>query len=99
MYKKYLIKVLKKGIKRDIGRNNKGRITSRHKGGGLKPKIKFISYNLYQNVSNKFTVYGETYNKLRGLPLFLCKTAQDTFYFSKGVRFNTFNKEMQNNIL
>ena len=37
-------KALTKGGKRDMGRNNQGRITTRHKGGGNKRKYRFIDF-------------------------------------------------------
>ena len=37
-------KALTKGGKRDMGRNNQGRITTRHKGGGNKRKYRMIDF-------------------------------------------------------
>jgi large subunit ribosomal protein L2 len=42
-------KALMKGRKRDVGRNNAGRITMRHKGGGVKKTFRYVDfmYNKY----------------------------------------------------
>ena len=40
-------KSLTKGIKRNFGRNNQGRITARHRGGGHKRLYRIISFNRY----------------------------------------------------
>lgn len=48
--KTFKIKKLTKGFKRSNGRNNKGRITVRHRGGGHKRLYRIISFNRSQNI-------------------------------------------------
>jgi len=50
--KKSLLKSLIKGKKNTAGRNNEGKITSFHKGGGHKKKYRNIDYNFSENKIN-----------------------------------------------
>jgi large subunit ribosomal protein L2 len=46
---KVLLKIKTKGFKRSSGRNNSGRITVAHKGGGHKRRYRFINFFRYKN--------------------------------------------------
>lgn len=45
------LKSLIKGKKQNAGRNNSGRITVRHRGGGVKRHYRFVNHNLEQNIT------------------------------------------------
>ena len=46
-------KALTKGVKRSVGRNNQGRLTTRHKGGGHKRRFRVIDFKYNTNPTKK----------------------------------------------
>ena len=50
------LKSIKKGFKRSSGRNNQGKITIRHRGGGNKRKLYIVDF--YRNIKGTFIVCG-----------------------------------------
>lgn len=67
------VKSLTKGIKRNFGKNNYGRITVRHRGGGHKQLYRIISFNRY-NVNG--TVQTIEYDPNRSANIALIKNAE-----------------------
>jgi len=50
------IKSIKKGFRRSSGRNNQGKITTRHRGGGFKRKLFVVDF--FRNIQGDFIVCG-----------------------------------------
>ncbi len=79
-YKKYF---LKQGKHRISGRNNQGRITVRHRGGGVSRQVYFINF-LRSNVNNSYVVCGFVW-RINKSSLVVLRTLDDTF----GKKFST----------
>ena len=73
------LKALTKAKKQNAGRNNSGRITVRHRGGGVKRHYRLMSYRLPANMT--FTVEEIEYDPNRSARIARVKDAQGTYYY------------------
>lgn len=88
------LKSLTKAKKQRAGRNNAGRITVRHRGGGVKRHYRLVSYTLPADMT--FTVEEIEYDPNRSARIARVKDAKGTFYYVladttmiKGATFQT----------
>ncbi|MBR3164417.1 50S ribosomal protein L2 [Candidatus Saccharibacteria bacterium] len=65
--------------KQRAGRNNKGRITVRHRGGGVKRHYRLMTYNLPENL--KLTVEEIEYDPNRSARIARVKDQNDVYYY------------------
>ena len=88
--------------KQQAGRNNQGRITVRHRGGGVKRHYRIITYKLPQNLT--FTVEEIEYDPNRSARIARVKDEKGVYYYviadtkmTKGTKFKTGNEvEVEN---
>lgn len=80
--------------KQQAGKNNQGRITVRHRGGGVKRHYRLVSYNLPKNLT--FTVEEIEYDPNRSARIARVKDENGTYYYviadtkmTKGSTFKT----------
>lgn len=80
--------------KQQAGRNNKGRITVRHRGGGVKRHYRIITYKLPANLT--FTVEEIEYDPNRSARIARVKDENNVYYYviadtkmTKGTKFKT----------
>ena len=80
--------------KQMAGKNNQGRITVRHRGGGVKRHYRIVTYSL--PVDSKFTVMEIEYDPNRSARIARVKDQNDTYYYviadnnmKKGMTFET----------
>lgn len=72
-------KQFKKGRKRISGRNNQGKITIRHRGGGIKRKFFYIDF--FRNFSiEEFEVFGFSYTTFNKSSVAILKNPQNELY-------------------
>ena len=83
--------------KQQAGRNNQGRITVRHRGGGVKRHYRIVTYKLPQNL--KFTVEEIEYDPNRSARIARVKDQNGVYYYviadtkmTKGTTFKTGNE-------
>ena len=88
------LKSLTKAKKQNAGRNNQGRITVRHRGGGVKRHYRLMTYSLPKGYT--FTVEEIEYDPNRSARIARVKDQQGTFYYvladttmTKGTTFKT----------
>ena len=88
------MKSLTKAKKQNAGRNNQGRITVRHRGGGVKRHYRLLTHDLPKNL--KFTVMEIDYDPNRAARIARIKDEHDTYYYvvadtnmQKGATFQT----------
>lgn len=88
------LKSLTKAKKQNAGRNNSGRITVRHRGGGVKRHYRLVSYSLPANTT--FTVEEIEYDPNRSARIARVKDTKGTYYYvladtamTKGATFTT----------
>ena len=93
------LKSLTKAKKQQAGKNNQGRITVRHRGGGVKRHYRIMTYNLPDN--SKFTVEEIEYDPNRSARIARVKDENGTYYYvladtkmAKGTTFKT-GKEIE----
>lgn len=80
--------------KQMAGKNNQGRITVRHRGGGVKRHYRMVTYNLPKNMT--FQIMEIEYDPNRSARIARVKDQNDTFYYviadnnmRKGMSFST----------
>ena len=88
------LKSLTKAKKQNAGRNNSGRITVRHRGGGVKRHYRLVSHSLPKNLT--FTVQEIEYDPNRSARIARVKDNNGVFYYviadtkmTKGTTFTT----------
>ena len=88
------LKSLTKGKKQNAGRNNDGRISVRHRGGGVKRKYRILTHSLPVNL--KLTIEEIEYDPNRSARIARVKDQNGTFYYiladinmSKGMTIST----------
>ena len=88
------LKSLIKSKKQQAGKNNQGRITVRHRGGGVKRHYRLLTHNLPQNL--KLTVEEIEYDPNRSARIARVKDQNGTYYYiladtnmRKGSKINT----------
>ena len=88
------LKSLTRAKKQQAGKNNQGRITVRHRGGGVKRHYRIVTYNLPQN--STFTVEEIEYDPNRSARIARVKDQNGTYYYviadtkmTKGTTFKT----------
>ena len=88
------MKSLLKAKKQQAGKNNQGRITVRHRGGGVKRHYRLMTYDLPKN--STFTVEEIEYDPNRSARIARVKSEDDTYYYvladtnmAKGTTFKT----------
>lgn len=88
------MKSLLKAKKQNAGRNNQGRITVRHRGGGVKRHYRLLTHNLPQNLT--YTVMEIEYDPNRSARIARVKDQNGTYYYciadtnmTKGMTFQT----------
>ena len=88
------MKSLLKAKKQQAGKNNQGRITVRHRGGGVKRHYRIVTYNLPKNLT--LTVEEIEYDPNRSARIARVKDQDGTFYYvladtkmTKGTTFKT----------
>ena len=88
------LKSLVKAKKEQAGKNNQGRITVRHRGGGVKRHYRLMTYNLPKNLT--LTVEEIEYDPNRSARIARVKDAEGTYYYvladttmTKGTVFKT----------
>ena len=88
------MKSLLKAKKQQAGKNNQGRITVRHRGGGVKRHYRILTYDLPKNAT--FTVEEIEYDPNRSARIARVKDENDTYYYvladtnmEKGTKFKT----------
>ena len=88
------LKSLTKAKKQNAGRNNSGRITVRHRGGGVKRHYRLMTYTLPKNYT--FTIEEIEYDPNRSARIARVKDQNGTFYYvladttmTKGATFKT----------
>ena len=88
------LKSLTKAKKQQAGKNNQGRITVRHRGGGVKRHYRLLTHNLPKNLT--FTVEEIEYDPNRTARIARVKDQNGTFYYviadtsmTKGKTFKT----------
>lgn len=72
------LKYIKKGFKRSSGRNNQGKITIRHRGGGSKRKVFLVDF--YRSIKGTFIVCGFFQKRSGSASLALLKDIKKTSY-------------------
>ncbi|MBQ9020060.1 50S ribosomal protein L2 [Candidatus Saccharibacteria bacterium] len=90
------LKSLTKAKKQNAGRNNNGRITVRHRGGGVKRHYRILTHNLPKNLT--FEIMEIEYDPNRSARIARVKDENGTFYYvladsnmKKGAKFQTGN--------
>ena len=88
------MKSLTKAKKQNAGRNNQGRITVRHRGGGVKRHYRLLTHDLPKNLT--FTVMEIEYDPNRSARIARVKDQNDNYYYvvadtnmQKGMTFQT----------
>ena len=88
------LKSLTRAKKQRAGKNNQGRITVRHRGGGVKRHYRIVTYNLPKNLT--FTVEEIEYDPNRSARIARVKDNNGTYYYVladtkmvKGAKFKT----------
>ena len=88
------LKSLTKAKKQQAGKNNQGRITVRHRGGGVKRHYRIMTYNLPENLT--FTVEEIEYDPNRSARIARVKDENGVYYYvladtamTKGSTFKT----------
>ncbi|MBR3236588.1 50S ribosomal protein L2 [Candidatus Saccharibacteria bacterium] len=88
------MKLLLKSKKQQAGKNNQGRITVRHRGGGVKRHYRLVTYNLPKDL--KYTVEEIEYDPNRSARIARVKDEKGTYYYviadtsmRKGATFRT----------
>ncbi len=88
------LKSLLRAKKQQAGKNNQGRITVRHRGGGVKRHYRVMTYNLPKNLT--FTVEEIEYDPNRSARIARVKDEKGTYYYvladtkmTKGTTFKT----------
>ena len=88
------LKSLTKAKKQNAGRNNNGRITVRHRGGGVKRHYRLLTHNLPQNLT--YTVEEIEYDPNRSARIARVKDENGVYYYTladsnmqKGATFKT----------
>lgn len=88
------LKSLTKSKKQNAGKNNQGRITVRHRGGGVKRHYRLMTYNLPENLT--LTVEEIEYDPNRSARIARVKDEEGTYYYvladtnmKKGATFKT----------
>ena len=88
------MKSLLKAKKQQAGKNNQGRITVRHRGGGVKRHYRLMTYDLPKN--STFTVEEIEYDPNRSARIARVKSEDDAYYYvladtnmAKGTTFKT----------
>ena len=88
------MKSLLKAKKQQAGKNNQGRITVRHRGGGVKRHYRLMTYDLPKN--STFIVEEIEYDPNRSARIARVKSEDDTYYYvladtnmAKGTTFKT----------
>ncbi len=88
------LKSLTKTKKQQAGRNNQGRITVRHRGGGVKRHYRILTHNLPKNLT--LTVVEIEYDPNRSARIARVKDQNDNYYYviadqnmKKGTTFST----------
>lgn len=72
-----------KSAKQHAGRNNQGRITVRHRGGGKKKAIRLVNYGWFGLNPYTFVVIGFEYDPCRSATLIVVKSEKGWFYILK----------------
>ena len=96
MYFNYLKKAFVKNKIKSNGRNNKGIITSRRRGGGNRTKKRYILYNFKDRSQTNFFVYKNIYNKITKSNLFLIGDEKN-FFLIKNIDNVEIKKNYKNN--
>ena len=93
------MKSLLRSKKQQAGKNNQGRITVRHRGGGVKRHYRIVTYKLPENLT--FTVEEIEYDPNRSARIARVKDENGTYYYVladtkmvKGTTFKT-GKEIE----
>ena len=73
------LKSLTKSKKQNAGKNNQGRITVRHRGGGVKRHYRLMTYNLPENLT--LTVEEIEYDPNRSARIARVKDQEGTYYY------------------
>ncbi len=88
------LKSLTKAKKQQAGKNNQGRITVRHRGGGVKRHYRILTHNLPKNLT--LTVMEIEYDPNRSARIARVKDQNDNYYYviadqnmEKGSKFST----------
>ena len=88
------MKSLLRAKKQQAGKNNQGRITVRHRGGGVKRHYRLMTYDLPKNLT--FTVEEIEYDPNRSARIARVKDENDVYYYvladtnmEKGTKFKT----------
>ncbi|MBR3324041.1 50S ribosomal protein L2 [Candidatus Saccharibacteria bacterium] len=91
------LKSLTRAKKQQAGKNNQGRITVRHRGGGVKRHYRIMTYNLPKNTT--FTVEEIEYDPNRSARIARVKDGNGAYYYvladthmEKGMSFKTGNE-------
>jgi large subunit ribosomal protein L2 len=94
--KTFKIKELTKGFKRANGRNNQGRITVRHRGGGHKRLYRMINFNRSKNVEGYVSKILYDPNRSANIALIKNDIKNDFILAPEGLKVNQFIKSSPN---